>query len=99
VGYETWDTPGKISDQFTTALPHPFGCCRKKYKVSAPELVAFEFARDGSTFQMQDFEALCSEVHRRSRQRDLREPVEAGLLEATGATNRLIYLAPGSHQN
>lgn len=71
----------------------------KKHKLSARQMVALELAQNGSTFQMQDFEARCPGVHRRSLQRDLRELVEAGLLEATGATNRLVYSAPGSRQN
>ena len=67
--------------------------------ISLALMVALELAQNGSTFQMQDFEARCPGVHRRSLQRDLRELVEAGLLEATGATNRLVYSAPGSRQN
>jgi Fic family protein len=68
----------------------------KKHKLSGRQLVALELAQDGSTFRMQDFEARCPGVHRRSLQRDLRELVDSGLLEATGATNRLVYRASGS---
>lgn len=71
----------------------------KKHKLSGRQIVALELARQGATFQMQDFEARCPGVHRRSLQRDLRELVEAGLLEATGATNRLVYRASGGRQN
>jgi Fic family protein len=71
----------------------------KKHKLSARQLVALELAQNGSAFQMQDFEARCPGVHRRSLQRDLRELVEAGILEATGATNRLVYMASRSRQN
>ena len=71
----------------------------KKHKLSGRQIVALELAQQGSTFQTHDFEARCPGVHRRSLQRDLRELVEAGLLEATGATNRLVYRAPGSRQN
>ena len=66
----------------------------KRHKLSERQIVALELAQRGTTFQMQDFEARCPGVHRRSLQRDLRELVEAGLLEATGATNRLVYQAP-----
>ena len=45
---------------------------------------------------MQEFEARRQGVHRRSLQRDLRELVDSGLLEATGATNRLVDRASGS---
>ncbi len=63
----------------------------KKHKLSPRQLVAFELAQHGAAFQMQDFERRCPGVHRRSLQRDLRQLVDAGLLEATGATNRLVY--------
>lgn len=71
----------------------------KKHKLSARQLLALELAQDRSTFQMQDFEARCPGVHRRSLQRDLRELVETRLLEATGSTNRLVYRAAGSYEN
>ena len=67
----------------------------KKHKLSARQLIALELTQDGATFPMQDFESRCPGVHRRSLQRDLRELVDAGLLEATGATNRLVYRASG----
>lgn len=42
---------------------------------------------------IQDFEALCPSVHRRTLQRDLKGLVERGLLRAEGATNRAQYVA------
>lgn len=71
----------------------------KKHKLSARQTVALELAQQGATFRMQDFEARCPGVHWRSLQRDLRELVDAGLLEATGATNRLVYRTAGSRPN
>lgn len=41
---------------------------------------------------IQDFEALCPEVNRRSLQRDLKGLLEKGLLTEEGATNKLVYL-------
>jgi len=40
---------------------------------------------------IQDFEALCPEVNRRSLQRDLKGLLEKGLVTAEGATNQLVY--------
>jgi DNA-binding HxlR family transcriptional regulator len=44
---------------------------------------------------MEDFEASCPGVHRRSLQRDLRALIEKQLIVAEGATNRLIYRVAG----
>jgi len=46
-------------------------------------------------FRMEDFQARCPDVHRRSVQRDLRSLIEKQLLVAEGATNLLIYRATG----
>jgi len=40
---------------------------------------------------IQDFEALCPEVNRRSLQRDMKALLEKGLVTAEGATNQLVY--------
>ena len=45
--------------------------------------------------RMEDFEARCPGVHRRSLQRDLRALIEKHLIVAEGATNRLIYRVAG----
>jgi Fic family protein len=71
----------------------------KKHKLTARQVAALELAQNGATFRMQDFEARCPGVHRRSLQRDLRELVDTGILEATGATNRLVYRASASREN
>jgi Fic family protein len=44
---------------------------------------------------IQDFEALCPEVNRRSLQRDLKRMDEKGLVTAEGATNQLVYYLGG----
>ena len=43
------------------------------------------------SLRIQDFEALCPGVNRRSLQRDLKILLDKGLLASEGATNRLIY--------
>jgi Fic family protein len=65
----------------------------KKHKLSARPRIALELALVQTSFQIQDFEAKFPGVHRRSLQRDLRGLLEKGLLEAEGATNRLVYRA------
>ena len=65
----------------------------KKHKLSARQRLALELALRQSRFQIQDFEARCPGVHRRSLQRDLAGLIEKGLLEAEGATNRVVYRA------
>jgi DNA-binding HxlR family transcriptional regulator len=57
--------------------------------------VALELAANRSEFRMEDFEASCPGVHRRSLQRDLRALIEKQLIVAEGATNRLIYRVVG----
>jgi hypothetical protein len=40
---------------------------------------------------IQDYEALCPQVNRRTLQRDLKKMVECNLLKTEGETHRLIY--------
>lgn len=65
----------------------------KKHKLSARQRMAIELVLLKTTFQIQDFEARCPGVHRRSLQRDLAGLLQKGLLEAEGATNRMVYRA------
>jgi hypothetical protein len=44
---------------------------------------------------MEDFEAKCPGIHRRSLQRDLRALIEKHLPVSEGATNRLVYRVAG----
>ncbi len=44
---------------------------------------------------IQDFEALCPTVNRRSLQRDLKGLLDKNLITAEGATNQLVYRLPG----
>jgi Fic family protein len=68
----------------------------KKHKLSPRQRVALELALLQTTFRMQDFEARCPGVHRRSLQRDVASLIEKGLLEASGATNRVVYRSSGN---
>ena len=65
------------------------------HKLTARQRVALELAANRSEFRMEDFEASCPGVHRRSLQRDLRALIEKQLIVAEGATNRLIYRVAG----
>ena len=65
------------------------------HKLTARQRVALELAANRSEFRMEDFEASCPGVHRRSLQRDLRALIEKQLIVAEGATNRLIYRVVG----
>ena len=66
-----------------------------KHKLTARQRVALELAAGGPEFRIEDFEARCPGVHRRSLQRDLRALIEKHLLVVEGATNRLVYRAAG----
>ena len=46
---------------------------------------------EAGVLTIQEFEAMCPGVNRRSLQRDLKEMVDKGLLTVEGATNRLLY--------
>ena len=65
------------------------------HKLTARQRFALELATQMASFRIEDFEAKCPGVHRRSLQRDLRALIEKHLLEAEGGTNRLIYRAAG----
>ncbi len=62
----------------------------QKHTLTARQRAAIELAMAGE-FRIEDFEARCPGVHRRSLQRDLRTLIEKQLLAAEGATNRLVY--------
>jgi Fic family protein len=66
-----------------------------QHKLTARQRVALELAAGGPEFRIEDFEARCPGVHRRSLQRDLRALIEKHLLVVEGATNRLVYRAAG----
>ncbi len=66
-----------------------------KHKLTARQRVALELAATRPEFRMEEYEARCPGVHRRSLQRDLRALIDKHLLVAEGATNLLIYRVAG----
>ena len=62
-----------------------------QHKLTARQRVAIGLAMAAPAFRVEDFEARCPGIHRRSSQRDLRTLVERQLLVAQGATNRRVY--------
>jgi hypothetical protein len=65
------------------------------HKLTARQRVALALATNNPEFRMEDFEAKCPGIHRRSLQRDLRALIEKHLPVSEGATNRLVYRVAG----
>lgn len=65
----------------------------REHGLSERQALALGHVMEHGRLAIQDFEALCPSVHRRTLQRDLKGLVERGLLRAEGATNRAQYVA------
>jgi len=63
----------------------------KEHSLSKRQALALGRMIEHGVLAIQDFEALCPRVNRRSLQRDLKKMADKGLLAIEGATNRLIY--------
>jgi Fic family protein len=63
----------------------------REYQLSDRQAKALGHILEIGSLTIQDFEALCPDVNRRSLQRDLKAMVDMGLLTSEGATNKLIY--------
>ncbi len=63
----------------------------KEHELSERQAKALGHALEQGSLTIQDYEALCPGVNRRSLQRDLKGMLDKGLLDAEGATNRLQY--------
>lgn len=63
----------------------------KEHGLSDRQGKALGHILEHGSLTIQDFERLCSEVNRRSLQRDLKAMVDVGLLVSEGATNQLVY--------
>lgn len=63
----------------------------KQHNLSDRQAKALAHIFENGSLTIQDFEALCPEVNRRSLQRDLKIMVDVGLLVSEGATNKLMY--------
>jgi Fic family protein len=62
------------------------------HKLSERQAIAMGHVLEHGALTIQELEALCEGVNRRSLQRDLKGLLDKGLLLAEGATNRLTYL-------
>lgn len=65
----------------------------REHSLSERQAMALDHVMEHGRIVIQDYEALCPGVHRRSLQRDLRGLVGRDLLKAEGATNQLQYVA------
>jgi Fic family protein len=63
----------------------------RQHALSPRQAQALTHILEHGSINIQQFEALCPEVNRRTLQRELRSMVEKGVLVTKGATNRLIY--------
>jgi Fic family protein len=63
----------------------------QKHGLNERQSKALGFLMRHGKLTIQDFEALCPEVNRRSLQRDLKGMMEKGVVAAEGATNQLVY--------
>ncbi len=63
----------------------------KDHDLSNRQALALGHLLENETITIQDFEALCPRVNRRTLQRELKGMVDKKLLLASGATNRLVY--------
>lgn len=62
-----------------------------QHDLSPRQAQALMHILEHGNINIQQFEALCPDVNRRTLQRELRSMVEKGVLVTEGATNRLIY--------
>jgi len=78
----------------TLAAPLPFSLSWSHYALLMGTRNEAERSQHGK-LTIQDFEALCPSVNRRSLQRDLEGMVDKKLIAAGGATNQLVYRIEG----
>lgn len=65
----------------------------REHALSERQALALGHALEHGRLTIQEYQALCPGVNRRTLQRDLRAMIEKGLLAADGQTNRLQYLS------
>jgi Fic family protein len=63
----------------------------KQHRLNVRQAAALLFLLEHGKMTIQDYEALCPAIHRRSLQRDLKGLIDVRLVAATGATNLLEY--------
>ena len=64
----------------------------QRHNLNERQTKAIEYLLQYGRLTIQDYEVLCSEVNRRSLQRDLKIMTEKELIDSEGATNQLVYL-------
>ncbi len=64
----------------------------QKYGLNERQGKALGFLLEFKKLTIQDFEALCPDVNRRSLQRDLKGMQDKGLVKSIGATNQLVHV-------
>ena len=67
------------------------GLIAKKHGLTARQQVLVSFLLEHGEAYFADLEAACPDIARRTLQRDIQGLVNAGVLEAKGATNSLRY--------
>ena len=63
----------------------------KEYHLSKRQRLAVEHMAAEGGLSIQQFERMCPDVTRRTLQRELKDLIDKGLVESSGATNNLIY--------
>ena len=63
----------------------------KQHHLSDRQKLAIEYIVKHGGITIQQFEAICPEVTRRTLQRELKELINKNILSTTGATSNLIY--------
>lgn len=63
----------------------------KEQKLSGRQARALGYIMENGSLTIQDFEAICPEVNRRTLQRDLKAMIDNGILESEGATHHQEY--------
>lgn len=66
---------------------------RREHDLNDRQVRAIEHVFEAGQLTIEEFEELCTEVSRRTLQRDLKALIEAGLLEARGETDIRHYIA------
>ena len=64
----------------------------QKYGLNDRQSRAVDYLMQNDRLTIQDYEALCPEVNRRTLQRDLKAMIDMELLVSEGSTNQLTYL-------
>ncbi len=63
----------------------------KQHHLSERQRLAFEHMATEGGLSIQQFEKMCPDVTRRTLQRELKDLIDKGLVESSGATSNLIY--------